>query len=114
MQEHDRLRVLAELDQLEVVGPAKAPVRKPRPLAVIGASSHPKAVTPRRAGRTSAAGAPWYGVSLIAGAFLVLGAILSQTASWLLAGKERAFTVEQRWDQPRLAAYAEFLERAAE
>lgn len=54
-------------------------------------------------------GPPWWGVSVLAGAFTILGAILSQTVTLLLARSQAKRDDATRWHAERLTAYSSLL-----
>jgi hypothetical protein len=56
-------------------------------------------------------GPPWWGVPVLAGAFTVLGAILSQTVTLLLARSQAKREDATRWHSNRLKAYSALLLR---
>lgn len=43
-------------------------------------------------------GAPWWGVPVVAGAFLLLGAILGFLFNWFLEGRKQKRELRARWD----------------
>src|ERR1700722_6654167 len=55
---------------------------------------------------SASSGAPWWGVSVLAGVFTVLGAALAQIVTWLLARAQAQRDNVARWHNDRLEAYS--------
>jgi hypothetical protein len=60
----------------------------------------------------AAAGAPWWGVPLIAGLFTILGVGAAQVVAWTMDKRKARREDERRWLQDRRQVYAAFLNAA--
>jgi hypothetical protein len=54
--------------------------------------------------------APWWGVPVVAGAFLILGGLLTFVANWRIKGRELRQAEISRWDKDILDTSTKFLE----